>query len=241
MAEVSPSLYPLTFLVKDELGAPIANAEISITGQPGLLFTFTNGQVTTQIASGTHNFSVTKPGYITYSGTVQVAQTAQTVEVTLLKVVETYQVKFIVSAFGSLSANASIQINNETINTDINGEATIDLPNGTYAYAVSAPTTQIINGEVIVNGENQVVQIDLSVGINESHSSDVNIYPVPVTSILNINKKGYVAQIIDMTGSVVYNSNVQTTQIDMRSLPAGRYIIRLINKKEVITKTITKL
>lgn len=241
MAEVSPSLYPLTFLVKDELGAPIANAEISITGQPGLLFTFTNGQVTTQIASGTHNFSVTKPGYITYSGTVQVAQTAQTVEVTLLKVVETYQVKFIVSAFGSLSANASIQINNETINTDINGEATIDLPNGTYPYAVSAPTTQIINGEVIVNGENQVVQIDLSVGINESHSSDVNIYPVPVTSILNINKKGYVAQIIDMTGSVVYNSNVQTTQIDMRSLPAGRYIIRLINKKEVITKTITKL
>ncbi|HML86310.1 MAG TPA: T9SS type A sorting domain-containing protein, partial [Bacteroidales bacterium] len=125
--------------------------------------------------------------------------------------------------------------------TDINGEATIDLPNGTYPYAVSAPTTQIINGEVIVNGENQVVQIDLSVGINESHSSDVNIYPVPVTSILNINKKGYVAQIIDMTGSVVYNSNIQTTQIDMRSLPAGRYIIRLINKKEVITKTITKL
>ncbi|HML86311.1 MAG TPA: PEGA domain-containing protein, partial [Bacteroidales bacterium] len=82
----------------------------SITGQPELLFTFTNGQVTTQIASGTHSFSVTKPGYITYSGTVQVAQTAQTVEVTLLKVVETYQVKFIVSAFGSLSANASIQI-----------------------------------------------------------------------------------------------------------------------------------
>ncbi len=241
LAEVTPTLYPLTFVVTNESGLPIDGAEITIEGQTGSLITFTNGQATTQIASGSHNYSVIKSGYITYNGTVQVAQTAQTVEVILIQDIETYLVTFKVSAFGSLSTSASIAINNETLTTDANGEASIELQDGTYPYSVSAPGTQIISGDVIVDGADQTVIIDLSVGINDDLSSDVKIYPVPVKHILNINKEGFIAQIFDMTGKMVFNSHTPTTQVNMQTLPTGRYILRLIGEKVVITKNINKI
>lgn len=241
LAEVSPTLYPLTFIVANENGDLIEGAEINIEGQSGSLFTFTNGQATTQIASGSHNYTVTKSGYVTYNGTVQIAQTAQTIEVTLLQVVETYMLTFRVSAFGSLSSSASIQINNEVLTTDANGEASIELQDGTYPYSVSAPGTQIISGDAIVNGEDQTIIIDLSVGINDDLYTDIKIYPVPVSKVLNINKEGFIAQIFDMTGKMVFNSQSPTTQINMQALPNGRYILRLIGEKIVITKNINKI
>lgn len=71
-----------------------------------------------------------------------------------------------------------------------------------------------------------------AVGIEESVDNAMNVYPNPVSDVLNIELNSAIEQITvtDMTGRIVISENVQNqqtlTEIPVGSLPTGVYIIR---------------
>ncbi|MCX6230634.1 MAG: FG-GAP-like repeat-containing protein [Bacteroidetes bacterium] len=79
--------------------------------------------------------------------------------------------------------------------------------------------------------------------ITENNVKDLNIYPNPVGDIFIIESvlQGQI-ELFNLQGQIlksIMHENF-TTNIDISTLPAGIYILKLINKNEVVTKKIIK-
>ena len=62
----------------------------------------------------------------------------------------------------------------------------------------------------------------------------LRVYPNPVTSVLNVELKGYDGQkfayrIIDMTGKQVLLGSLSNGRIDLSAVPAGSYTLELLS------------
>ena len=74
----------------------------------------------------------------------------------------------------------------------------------------------------------------LTVGIVEIESAGVKIYPNPTNSILNIELKNAITNgtltLFDMSGKAILLQVIygNPAQINMSQLPAGNYILRII-------------
>jgi hypothetical protein len=88
------------------------------------------------------------------------------------------------------------------------------------------------------------------VGIDENtlSASNISLYPNPVSDFLNIhfgkNIDKVSIQILDIMGRILYNNELFNVNDDMiintSNMPAGTYIIRFINDKDLIQKTFIK-
>ncbi|MDD3011678.1 MAG: T9SS type A sorting domain-containing protein [Bacteroidales bacterium] len=74
----------------------------------------------------------------------------------------TYSVTFNVTDGAAPIENASIAINGQTLTTNGNGEASIDLEDGTYGYTITATGYENETGDVFVEGASQTVNIQLT-------------------------------------------------------------------------------
>ena len=81
---------------------------------------------------------------------------------------------------------------------------------------------------------------------NEFNKNDINIYPNPVSDILNINSEQVLSQLIiyDLTGKVIYDKKVRSQDsnynVDMSPMSSGIYLMKLKSGKQVVTKRIIK-
>jgi len=237
--------YTVTFNVTSGGMMPVSEATISITGEDDLV-TNMMGSATINLENGAYEFSVTAEGYEAYSDEFTVADEELTVPVDLIPEggQDGFSVNFMVTTGGMTPVEgATIVITGqETLTTDNFGMASIQLENGTYNYDVSATGYVSQTGqEFVVDGANENVTVNLEavVSINQDIVNNVNIYPNPVSSILNIESKDYSnLSIIDLTGKVVYQSNITNniTKVNVESLSKGLYVILLSNDENTFTK-----
>ena len=73
---------------------------------------------------------------------------------------------------------------------------------------------------------------ETGVGVANTQTVAAKVYPVPATSVLNIDltdDNTQVVSVIDMKGSVVFTENITAKHIEINtsSLPAGAYILKL--------------
>ena len=81
-----------------------------------------------------------------------------------------------------------------------------------------------------------------TVGISEVADGEVNVYPNPATTVINIdNAEGSQISVFDLNGRMI--SNVESASanqtIDASNLAKGMYIVRIANGNNVITKKVS--
>ena len=100
------------------------------------------------------------------------------------------------------------------------------------------------NGVLFKNGFDLIVQDNGHVGIKDVQANpEVNIYPNPASSILNIEAQNFkieYIQILDYSGKIVLTENTSFKAINLKEISSGVYFIKLINDEQVITKKLIK-
>ncbi len=95
-------------------------------------------------------------------------------------------------------------------------------PNNTTGYAIT---------------NNHVYKLDVTAGVEDVTKNTITVYPVPSTSILNINNISTLLnskyQIVDMTGKIVATGTVTTNEITIDKLSKGMYLLK-IDEREAI-------
>ena len=117
-------------------------------------------------------------------------------------------------------------------NVPNNGSANVTIPTGSITNAARVMVRGAGNIFYAINGKN--IKIEMSTGINELNSDNINVYPNPTNNLLNLtfNESTEVQQItlMDLQGKVVYNNtSVQenTLQINTSELSEGLYMLNV--------------
>jgi len=81
-----------------------------------------------------------------------------------------------------------------------------------------------------------------TVGLNEYHHSNFNIYPNPALEQLTIDTELAIrnVSILDITGKIITMTSQQSKLIDVVDLPSGIYFIKVITEEETMTKKFMK-
>lgn len=149
--------------------------------------------------------------------------------------VATYTVKFNITnaTTGSGVSDAKITVHNTVLTTNSNGWAQVFLPNGNYDYSLVAEGYSELPAESFdVNGSGLTINKTISqVGLSELENSELELYPNPVTSELNINIKGvFNAEIFDLSGKSVMQKRIyRQATIETGFLSSGVYFIHFEN------------
>jgi uncharacterized membrane protein len=149
------TMYPLgsqldvTFHVTDGTN-DLEGALVSVGSQSGL--TDINGEVIFSLPNGNYNYNVSKYGYTSDAGTITVAGTSQTIDVTLIMLPH-YDITFHVTSGGNNIDGASINIPGVGILlTNVNGIALFSLIDGTYNYTITKTGFAVKTGTITVAG-----------------------------------------------------------------------------------------
>ncbi len=138
--------YAVNFTVQDNENTALEGAQVNI-GENSIP-TDANGQATIQGNFGSNEYTVSKDGYETATGYLMLFDETE-VAVTLNPV---YTVTFIVESNEPIEG-ALIEIAEQTLVTNASGEATIELPDGEYAYTVTKEGYEETSGTIIVDGD----------------------------------------------------------------------------------------
>ena len=158
------------------------------------------------------------------------------------------RVSFSVYNGNSPIANASIDINNQILNTSVSGEAQIHLGNGEYDYAVTAMGYKKLIDKVTVLGEDihKNVALEKTVTfVNSLSESEIRIYPNPTDNTVTIkngleNLEVYDVKIINMLGEVLYQKKLKkaTEEISLSDFINGIYLLKIEMKGKVYNEMI---
>lgn len=218
--------YTVTFTVFDFDGEPVSNAEIAIESET--LITNVNGMASIDLLDGEYSYTVTAVGFVPYEGTFTVAQ--DEVNLAIILSYQNYTVTFTVAdPDNSPLSNAEISIASQTLTTNSEGIASIELPNGSYPYTAEADSHESANGTVDVNSDDVEVKVIL-IPINSVDvlSAGIHIYPNPVSDRLYIVGQSNISyEIISLIGKTVKRGNIQTNSIDVSILEPGIYLLRI--------------
>jgi hypothetical protein len=163
---LSPMYFDITFHVFEEAaGTNIVDATVTITGV-GSLQTNANGIAVFGLICGTYNYTVEKDGFVTETGTIVVASANLTIEVPMAIQYWTATFHVTDSATGANIAGATITIIGfpPPLVTDVNGIATIQLPDGVYTYSVIKDGyTPLLNQTFTVDGGDIQIPVEMSI------------------------------------------------------------------------------
>ncbi len=159
---VPVSGYTVTFTVNDDATAdPIDGATINIEGTN--ITTDASGMADIVLENGTFTYTVTATGYTDQTGSVTVNNANEDITVNLATI-PTYDAIFAITDIetGNPIENATIDINGSTLNTDSDGNANIQLENGTYDYTINATDYIEETGSVTINNATETINAALS-------------------------------------------------------------------------------
>jgi len=172
-----------------------------------------------------------------------------------LSVTETYSINFWARAMTTDYGKERFKIGYSTTTNDISAFTFIQPGNYvevdsiwtefTYSFPVGAKYIAlncVSNDAFILFLDDVTIQTGGGVGITETASNKVSIYPNPVNDVLNVNAAGFdKVEIVNFLGQVVYSNQVTATnfQINTADLTAGVYFVRL-SGENTITKKFVK-
>ncbi|NND94788.1 MAG: T9SS type A sorting domain-containing protein [Flavobacteriales bacterium] len=83
-----------------------------------------------------------------------------------------------------------------------------------------------------------------STGVSDFESNQVSIFPTPAENVLNVVHNGLINDpsitVIDITGKAIFQSVLEGNTVDISSLSAGQYILRLRLENRFIDKPFIK-
>ena len=137
----------LTFIISDFSGF-VENASILINGVT--LTTDGSGEASITLNNATYVYTVSKSGYDDVTGSVTGTGEAVPESVTIAET--TYLLNlFVMTVDSNAIEGASIAINGETLTTDVDGHAQINLKNGTYQYTITKADYIDVSDSVTIN------------------------------------------------------------------------------------------
>lgn len=150
-------VYELSFHVTDDNNTPIEGAFVIVGGT--FLATDANGDASIDAVNGTYVYAVTKADYETVDGEVTVAGADAHADVVIRLV---YFVDFTINDIsGNPIEDVEILFSDSTLVTDIDGEAFIEIANGTYEVVVSKTGYLSSTFDVVVDGSHQELTVTL--------------------------------------------------------------------------------
>lgn len=227
------------FTVQNETGTLLQGVEIAITGEAASLFTNAGGIATAMLSPGEHSFTATLDGYSDYTGSLTVVPGVNTVQIIMTQGIHT--VTFIVDSNMGILGGAEILINGETLITNDDGIATIQLPDGEYPYVATAIDYSTAEGTVIVDGADVEVEIFLYTGVDNPLKSALKIYPNPVLDRLYLEgAKIDAAEVYSITGKLLLRFEQVNGFVELRDLEPGMYLIRVKSQDLEATLRVVK-
>ncbi|MDD2550739.1 MAG: YDG domain-containing protein, partial [Bacteroidales bacterium] len=158
---------------------------------------------------------------------------APTTTATISAATSTFTVTFTVTDNSVPLEGATISINEQTLTTNIDGIATIELENGVYPYSVTASDYVAQEGSITVDGApvNEGVPL-VHVGVNTSLLSNIKVYPNPFQNTINITNASDVSRVVitNIVGKVVMTVKLSqaSTPVIETNLPSGIYLVTII-------------
>lgn len=158
-----PQFYNITFHVYAVGGAPIEGATVTVDGSSQQ--TNALGITVFGLINGNYNWTVTKAGYNTESGSVTVAGADITIDVEM-------EVTLWVATFHVFDAGTLVNLQGATVTvvgyppltTDVNGIATIQLPDGNYTYSVMKTGYEsLLAQSLVIAGADTTVEVPLPI------------------------------------------------------------------------------
>ena len=146
------------FLQVLDRGQIVEGAEVQIAGQT--LITDDSGLVTLTLRNGTYPYTINKAGYVQETGNIVVNNSDLNTSITITPL--SYLVTFKLSEEGQSPAKyingATISINSQSLTTDSNGEATIQIYAGTYPVSYKATGYQDVSNNISISGVQTIAQ-----------------------------------------------------------------------------------
>lgn len=100
-------------------------------------------------------------------------------------------------------------------------------------------TKEILQGNSILLND-----LSLNVGVSSVEETDCYIYPNPVQDFISFKTKTITSitniEIIDLMGKVVYEQEINSTEINIKELPRGIYLVSYLNNGIKKTEKIAK-
>ena len=150
--------YNNVFQIQNEDNQFVSGAQISINNS--IYTTNEVGRVTIPLQNGTYPYTIRRAGYEDYTGTLNVYGADTNTAITMKYIL--YNVEFTVKGKDSaLVSGALIVIDDTQITTNEEGVATINLPNGSYEYTVTADDYDLYSGQIIVSNANLQEEVQL--------------------------------------------------------------------------------
>ncbi len=228
----------ITFHLTNAGGANVTNSSVTVVGY-GQQFT-SGGKTTFTLPPLTNvDFTCAAPNYVNYTGTLNTGTNSHTEEIVMDRI--TYTVTINVKSSGIPVSGAGVTLGDypdQTTNAEGVATYTGVLPSNSIALWVGKDGYETYSGTVKVTG-NTVVDINLTVGIEDNIFGGIQLYPIPTSGILQINNVEMPANynISDLSGRVLLNGTIQSgnNSINIDQLKSGIYHITLIS--DYIQKT----
>jgi hypothetical protein len=146
----------------------------------------------------------------------------------------------------NLLENALIEITTyhppTDLTTNINGEKSVKLPNGTYDITVSLAGYDDYTGQISVNGADigETITMAVATGLKESPEDIVSVFPNPATNKIFVKSPEKIkkATITNLSGQIVLTllNPVSGNEINISQLPTGQYILVIEMANETLEK-----
>ena len=158
LVELDAIPYEVKITVKDaDSGLVISGASVKVGDSTEL--TDDQGIAIISVPSGSFEMTVFKSGYMSYSGIVTIEDESISQIVELHKAFYTFRLTVRDIENGNFIAGAELNVDGNTVITNINGVANITLGNGTYEYTVIARNYKKYTGTVVVKDQDIVETI----------------------------------------------------------------------------------
>jgi hypothetical protein len=247
LIKLVPVYYNVSFSISDSEG-PIENAQISFADLN--LTTNAQGQASLDTIVGDYSYQVAKTGYVTVDGSVSVLDADVTKNILLEH--KKYTLKFSVTdeSDGTSVEDAMITIGGTTeLQTDAQGEASLDTVNGSYDYTIKKDGFEDASGTVVIDNGPVTESVALSEivsSVGQLNQKDIKIYPNPSSGNFNIELVPQDANIISVSiyttegRKVMTKNKIQSRVINfnLSNLNSGLYFIVLHTDSQNIYKKI---
>ena len=207
---------------------PIADATIQIDTNTAI--TDVNGHATLPIHCGDFTAIITKLGYNPDTVNFSIADTNISLNVFLTSAMHTVNFT-VVDQDNNPLENAVITVNDNSVITDANGQASMSLIDGNYTAYTNKEGYKIDTTEFSVEGADVNVDISLTpLPAIVDKMNNIYIMPNPANDHIVISTdKNYKVELIDITGKILQTLQMKNnrTQIDLSGYKAGIYILKL--------------
>lgn len=226
-----------TVTTSGQSGTPVSiSGTITVTSGSGssgaMIHNFTTDGKTSSFYSITGNLS-TSYGTVTYQG-LTLTQ--------CLKMESGTNISFTTTSEATLTLvfnpdyTGTVKIDGTTYTpSSTNGIVTISsLPAGSHTIVKGSGSSYLFYMSTVYNSISGIS--------NTNQSTSIQLYPNPVSNLLNINSNEKVTkiEIFSISGQIITQLNGNSSSIDLSNLSSGNYLIKIHTQNGVLTKLIVK-